>query len=393
MPVWHERTREAREAGELLLIGITEEQHLDRCALFAQWQELDWPILWDPFNLTESAAVPVAVAVDEHGIVRHVGLAVGDFEEFLFADFDAPGGKGGVRLGVREEARGPKVLEASTKLSADQAMSRLLWGGGSLGPRDFAACIAALEGAAEADDAPPSALFRLGVAERLRYDSAASSADDFQASLDHWSAALRADPRQYIWRRRIQQWGPRLDKPYPFYDWVAQATREVRERGEEPLPVRVALTTSEVSGRGPARPNAQEGEAPDPGGRIARDHQGWVALETAVAPHTDGRGDGALAAQVHLVLRPSRDLDVHWTNDAGPTTVWIEDAEAWGLARPAFTLPMPKTTSSAETRRVDFAVTAEPDAPALRGIAYYYVCEGKAGECRFLAQPFELELP
>ena len=59
-PVWHELTAPLRASGELVLVGITEEQHPDRCALFAQWQGFDWPILWDPFNLTRSAAVPAA---------------------------------------------------------------------------------------------------------------------------------------------------------------------------------------------------------------------------------------------------------------------------------------------------------------------------------------------
>ena len=70
MPVWHGLTKELVERGELVVIGITQEQHPDRCALFARWKGLDFPILWDPFNLTGVDAVPVLTAVDEHGIVR-----------------------------------------------------------------------------------------------------------------------------------------------------------------------------------------------------------------------------------------------------------------------------------------------------------------------------------
>ena len=57
MPVWHEATRALRESGDLTVIGITQEQHPERCGLFAQWKGIDWPILWDPFNLTEARAV------------------------------------------------------------------------------------------------------------------------------------------------------------------------------------------------------------------------------------------------------------------------------------------------------------------------------------------------
>ena len=37
----------------------------------------------------------------------------------------------------------------------------------------------------------------------------------------------------------MQQYGPRLDKPYPFYDWVETAREEIRARGETPSPLRV----------------------------------------------------------------------------------------------------------------------------------------------------------
>ena len=91
MPVWHEVTREAREAGELQVIGIVQEQHRERAMLYRNWKELDWPILWDPFNVTESAGVPNVVFADEHGIVRKVSPRPDRFEdECLFADFPAP---------------------------------------------------------------------------------------------------------------------------------------------------------------------------------------------------------------------------------------------------------------------------------------------------------------
>ena len=51
MPVWHELTKEARKAGELVLLGVIQEQHPDRCRLFAQWKGFDWPILHFDFAL------------------------------------------------------------------------------------------------------------------------------------------------------------------------------------------------------------------------------------------------------------------------------------------------------------------------------------------------------
>ena len=70
MPVWHDATRQLVKDGRLVILGVTQEQHPERCRLFAQWKQFDWPILHDPINVLESAAVPIVVAIDEHGIVR-----------------------------------------------------------------------------------------------------------------------------------------------------------------------------------------------------------------------------------------------------------------------------------------------------------------------------------
>jgi hypothetical protein len=51
VPGWHERTREHQARGELQLVGIIQEQHPDRCRLFMQWKQMDWPILVDALNL------------------------------------------------------------------------------------------------------------------------------------------------------------------------------------------------------------------------------------------------------------------------------------------------------------------------------------------------------
>ena len=69
-----------------------------------------------------------------------------------------------------------------------------------------------------------------------RHESEHRRDGDAQAGVVRWTEALTANPNQYIWRRRIQQYGPRLDKPYNFYFWVAEARKEIRDRGEEPFP-------------------------------------------------------------------------------------------------------------------------------------------------------------
>ncbi len=81
----------------------------------------------------------------------------------------------------------------------------------------------------------------------MRYDEAEGAEHDFVDAVEAWKEARRRDPNQYIWRRRIQQYGPVLDKPYPFYHWVAQARREIRARGEQPLPLTVEPSGAELA--------------------------------------------------------------------------------------------------------------------------------------------------
>ena len=129
------------------------------------------------------------------------------------------------------------------------------------------------------------ALFRLGVCHRLRYDSAARSLGDFQLAVDHWGQALDLDPNQYIWRRRIQQYGPRLDQPYSFYDWVTEAEKAIVARGEKPVKLSVRPTGAEIAYPVKSFPAAKGDSKPlDPDGRILRDTEGLVQAEVVMAP-------------------------------------------------------------------------------------------------------------
>ena len=88
---------------------------------------------------------------------------------------------------------------------------------------------------------------------------------------------------------------------------------------------------------------------------------------------------------------------MHWSNDAGPTSVWISVPEGWNVRRNLHTLAVPEgEESSTEVRRLDFEVRPPegPPTPAsLHGTAYFYVCEGESGECLYLAKDFEVVIP
>jgi len=409
VPVWHAVTEELRASGRLRVVGITQEQHLDRALLYAQWQGYDWPILWDPFNLTRSSVVPSIWAVDAHGVIRRALRRPGSVEEelvrgFLEVEFAAhPKAPADPYPQVRRRrAAEGEILDPET------ALARLLWRATAaeepLSVAEWAEAIARLETHAFSEAGNADDRFRLGVAYRLRHDSPRSLTGDFQSAIDHWVAALRSEPGRYIWRRRIQQWGPRLDKPYAFYDWVEEAQREIAGRGEEPLALRVPLTGSEVAGgaRGDLPP-AADGPHPDPQGRLPRDGEGLVRIEVAVAPHTGSPRAGTEPPsgiyRVHVSLCPDRDRDVHWSNEVGPTEVFLSAPAGHRIDRRLHLLVLRDEPESSEVRRLDFEVRPAPgEEPAraglarVRGVATYFVCEGESGRCLHLAQDFEIPL-
>jgi hypothetical protein len=393
VPVWHEATREWVKQGRLVLLGVTQEQHADRCGLFAQWKRFDWPILHDPINLLEAPAVPIVVAIDEHGIVRAIRPRPETFEaEFLdktFVDDAQPGAPRSAGPPDADSLR--RKAEANPSADAWRAVGDALaiWGGTER-------CDQAIDAYARAlalDPADKNALFRLGVAHRMRHESARRRPGDFQAAIDAWGRALALDPNRYIWRRRIEQYGPRLAKPYAYYDWVAQAREEISRRGDSPVPLIVEPYGSELAG--PVRDvvaGASVPIEPDPEGRIHRDDQRLIDAEVVVVPRRLRPGQ---AARVHVTFRPSAAHKARWNNESTPLRVWIVGAEGWTIAPRLIEAPQADQPESVEVRRLDFEVKAPSTADGrtrLAAYSLYNTCEEEGGRCLFLRQDLPVEL-
>jgi hypothetical protein len=394
VPVWHERTQAWREAGRLQLVGLVPEQHRDRTRLWAQWHRIDWPILWDPFSVSTSRVVPTFVAVDEHGIVRAVNPQLDTFEEeFLDVDFPAPAEAPVVpRPGTAHLVEVEQGYPGTYTHDHARALSALLWGEPPLWDRE----IEVLDAHAKERTDDWQALFHAGVAHRLRYDARGDVAD-FRRAVEYWRAALAVDPNMYIVRRRLQQYGPRMDKPYPFYAWVDEARAAIRERGEVPIELVASLTPAELAL--PRRKDAAEAAAkaptsPDPEGRIERDALGLVELETVVTWDTSGE---RRTACLNVVLRPNATRDVHWTNHVEAPRLWIGPAEeptGWSARQRLATAAEPEAPTSTERRTLslDLDLPAEGAATSVKGYVLYAVCEGETGQCLFLRQDFEAPL-
>jgi tetratricopeptide (TPR) repeat protein len=393
VPVWHEATRGWVKQGRLVLLGVTQEQHADRCRLFAQWKRFDWPILHDPINLLEAPAVPIVVAIDEHGIVRAVRprpeTLEADFLDRTFADDARP--EAPRSAGLPDPASLRRKAEAGPTADAWRSVGDALaiWGGAERSDEAIDAYARALV----LDPSDKNARFRLGVAHRMRHESARRRPGDFQAAIDAWGRALELDPNRYIWRRRIEQYGPRLAKPYAFYDWVAQARAGISRRGETPVPLVVEPYGSELAG--PVRDVLAEASVPvelDPKGRIHRDEQRLIEAEVVVVPRRVRPGQ---AARVHVTFRPSAAHRARWNNESTPLRVWIDGAEGWTISSRLLEAPQGAQPESVEARRLDFEAKAPATASGktrLAAYALYNTCEQEGGRCLFLRQDFTVEL-
>jgi len=400
------------------MVGIIQEQHPDRARLFMQWKQMGWPIMIDALNELEVAVVPITMFIDQHGIIRalrpprrRITEAVQRFVDRRFDDPAQPATRPDPPIDspIGSPTNLPSAPPTAPSKAPDLARLRAAahdgascdwrtlgqalvnWGGSGAIDEAITAFETALGLEPEAKSGPTS--FRLGVAYRRRYDSAPRRPEDFQQAVDHWSRALDSNPNQYIWRRRIQQYGPRLAKPYPFYDWVEQARVQIRARGETPYELAVEPGAAEL-----ARPQrrfsnaSDEASEPDPQRRIDSDRRGFILAETVVVPAAVKAGS---AVRVHLIFRPNDAIDAHWNNEAEPMQMWVAHPPGWLIDRHLHTIPNADTAVSRETRAIEFELGVPADAPAgtimVGAYALYNVCEGVDGTCLYRRQ--EIRIP
>lgn len=370
MPVWHDATRKLREEGELQLVGIIQEQHPDRCKLFMQWKQMDWPVLVDPLNLLEVSVVPIALLIDEQGILREALRDPRNAEERLTANLN--------------EAKPTTSKPATSKADYSATLRRVNEALLLTDKPCFDEALRLVDEALRENGDDGALHFARGVAYRMRYDSAQRDNGDFATAVASWQRALDQNPNQYIWRRRIQQYGPRLDKPYPFYDWVEQARREIRARGEMPVALAVEPTGAELAA--PVREFERRTtpmREPDPDGRVTRDEALILAAITVIPP----RIRPGQAARVHIVFRPNLKANGHWNNEAEPLRVCVNPPDGFTCDRRLVTLSRPEQAVSDEPRTVEFELRAPTDArPGILLVpasALYNVCEGESGACLF----------
>jgi hypothetical protein len=281
--------------GRLLVAGLAPEQHGDRMALFLQWKGMeDMPVMLDSYNLLGLKVVPTTLLIDEAGIIRHRNPSPQDLSDFLGAPRAEVGSAPPApRLPSSREGAAQRLADRAASSAAFLRSTRSSW---AQRLADLESLMTRVPKSPEARPDAAAIHFQLGVAFRKRYDSSLRKDDDFSVAVEYWRRALEIDPSNYIWRRRLQQYGPRLDKPYPFYNWIAQARAEITERGGKPLPLLVEPSGAEVArpgGKSPAAATPDEPPHPDPDGKLPRETGALFSFSKTIVPHTTTPGTAA----------------------------------------------------------------------------------------------------
>lgn len=396
--MWNEKTKQLVADGKLVVIGVVQEQHAERARLYKQWKQYDFPIAQDAFTGLGLAVVPVPILIDEYGYVISSRLRPSGLEKLLAQKSDVPASPAPV---LDPEHVAVKWLKANAvgKPTIDMSLAigdALLKTGTPESVREsiqwYRSCGTAIIGQ-DKMDLMGLVQFRMGVAFRMLFDSTVGNEKDphdFSSAAMAWSKALEHDPNQYIWRRRIQQYGPRQMKPYPFYDWVDQAVEEISARGESPVELTVPLSGAEI-----AQPNRKfetvtaVEKNPDSDGRIDRDDDGLVSYHATVVPQKVVPGK---TVRVHLRFVPDNG---HWNNEAPEMMVWINDSANGTSSNSRLVHANAKKPSSDEPRSLEFEFKISSEVTGefeLNGYALYYVCTSDGGQCFFLRQDISIPI-
>lgn len=396
--MWNEKTKPLVEAGKLVVIGVVQEQHAERAQLYKQWKQYKFPIAQDSVTGLGLAVVPVPILLDEFGYVLNARPRISQMEALVNTDVERPASPAPTLDPAHVEATWLVLNDSKTKSSESSMSAGDAWlRTGSLESTQAAIkCYqVAIERAvaAKSTELQGIGLFRLGVAYRTLFDlpnDEGQEPEDFRKAAKAWSAALELNPNQYIWRRRIQQYGPRQIKPYPFYDWVDEALQEVAARGEVPVKLTVPLSKAEIAQPKRGFETAQGAVSPDPDARIQLDVENVVGFHATVVPQKIKPGQ---AVRVHLRFEPSGG---HWNNEADALEVWVEQNDSGSVSQQRLVHAGEQKPSSGETRTLEFEfqsdATLKPGTVPLKGYALYYACKTEDGQCLYRRQNFAVQV-
>ncbi len=382
--MWYETAKPFIESGDLAILGVVQEQHAERAQLYKQWKEFDFTIVQDATTDLNLNVVPIPILIDENGVVRDNRARPEKLQEFIDRKYEL--------VTQATETSAPGSTPPLTSPTPTQAAALIASGNELLNfskPQKVDQAIEAFKKAVELEPGSGKAHFSLGVAYRMRFDSPAVKPDDFQLASQNWSKALAIDPNQYIWRRRIEQYGPAMIKPYPFFEWVEQAIREIADRGDQPVTMNVRLTDAETAR--PAREFVADQQAaanPDPEAKVFPDKDGKIQVSPSVVPAIVKKGD---PVRVHLQLTAQGG---EFNHEAGPILLWIDEQSGGIPDKRLIEFTAGDEPAASKDRLLDFEFRTATDGGEKRTISGFLLCHvcDDDGVCFYLRRNFSIDI-
>jgi len=382
------------DAGDLVMIGVIQEQHADRCRLFRQWKNLDFPIVQDLLNSNGIAVVPVYVAIDENGIVRGRPRNPRTFaKEFLDVKFESVNASSPIDSKTTQPEFWEEQIGKSRSIGnlMGLADAMIQW---NRTQKNVNQAEELYIEALKMDKKRSDVEFRLGATNRLLYELGDQSDPElFGKAVRHWETALRLNPNQYIYRRRIEQYGPRLKKPYSFYDWVETARSEIQERGDKPIALMVEPNGAEFAKRARKMIVDDGSVNPDPGDKIILDDGKLVQVHANFVPTNPKPGD---VVAVHVGFSVTE--KAKWNHETAPLKLWVQKP-AGNIKLSSQLIEDEKPYNQSESQEpvsisFELQIPADQDGDIqLEAFGLFNICESEKGQCIFRRRNVTIHVP
>ncbi|HPF38478.1 MAG TPA: hypothetical protein P5081_14715 [Phycisphaerae bacterium] len=246
LPEWEAFAKRCAES-EIDFVGVIQELHFDRAALFAKWKKIGFPAYHDPLNQADARRVGRAVCVDEFGIVRAIAKTPAEVSE----TFVAKAFKGDRSVMRPPFPETPKIK--LTKRRADEARRCLEYiehGDACMFDPEPVLIAEAIDAYGKAVQSAPreaAAAFRLGVAHLIRFYSDGGSPGDLRSAMDALSVAASLDPKNQVFSERLGQFAATSDKRIDSCGWIAEAMRATGVATLRPPPAAIEAAAPSAS--------------------------------------------------------------------------------------------------------------------------------------------------
>ena len=238
---WDENCRDLIKKNKLVVLAVCHDASPAYAKLYFQWKQIDWPLAHDVVNHCGASKLPLSLYINEKGIIKQIEPEPGKLAKRL-AKLKALKSRE-IAEEDREQLVEPKITRraASEGRSADALCihgDALIMAGQ---PPQIDEAIEVYKKATEEAPKMAKAWFGLGVAHYLRaklnQSADPSAADDGKAATAAWKKTRELASDNQVFKIEIEQFKAKPGNLEKMFDWVADAKKEISDRGDKPVEV------------------------------------------------------------------------------------------------------------------------------------------------------------